>query len=70
LQHGQAFEVVGRNRLSGVVGANPPLTGQEARHPLPFGDMLGVVPIIELAGVDIREIHSRNEHTVCHGFPP
>src|SRR5262249_20049921 len=49
---------------------NPTLQRQKTRHSLAFGDVLGIVPVVELAGVHTREIHRRDQCTLRHGVLP
>ena len=52
--------------MLGVLRADPALTGEKAGHALPLGDVLGVVPIVELVLGDVREIHRRDQNTFRH----
>src|SRR5580698_6626342 len=66
LQNGEAVEVVGRDRLFRILGADPALKRQETRHTLPLGYVFGVVPVVELVGRHIREIHRCNQDALGH----
>src|SRR5215469_9220873 len=68
LQHFDAIEIVSRDRVLGVLGADPALTAQKPGHALPLGNMLEIVPIVELVFGDIRKIHRRDQLTLWHGF--
>jgi len=53
LQYRDVLEIVGRDRLFRVLRADPTLAGQKAGHTLALGDVLGVVPVVELVLGDV-----------------
>ena len=59
----------GSRPTAGGLRADPPLQSQEAGHTLPFGNVLAVVPIIELVVGHTRKIHCRDQCTFRHGRP-
>jgi len=52
--HGDRFSPpIARYRLFRVLRADPTLAGQKAGHTLALGDVLGVVPVVELVLGDV-----------------
>src|SRR6516162_7941684 len=66
LQHIDTIEFVRRHRNLWVVRADPPLAGKKAGHPLPFGNVFEIVPVVELVLGEPAEIDYRNQNAVCH----
>src|SRR5215469_14074648 len=76
LKHRQAIEIVDRDRVLGLehryarrskLDPEPALTAQKPGHAFPLGNVLEIVPIVELVLGDIRKVHRRDQLTFCHG---
>src|SRR5262249_12310118 len=71
LHHIGILEFVGGHRNLWVIRADPPLAAEKTGYPQAFGNMLEIVPVVELVLGNTREIYHRNQNAVRHHpFPP
>jgi hypothetical protein len=70
VQHADRVEVVGRDRDFRVVDADPAMRIDKARHGEAFGDVLGVVPVVEFVLGDVGKLHRRDQQPFRHRFLP
>src|SRR2546426_3171149 len=70
LQHGDGLEIVGRDRAPAVLSADPALAQQKTRHALPFRQVLGVVPVVELVLGGPPDVHRRDQRAFRHWLNP
>src|SRR5262245_5276991 len=66
LQHRDAVEIVGGDRDLAVLHPDPALADEEPRHALPFRQVLGVVPVVELVLGGPRHAHRRDQRALGH----
>src|SRR5262245_2719822 len=66
LKDSDALEVVGGHGDPRILGPEPALAHEEARHALPFGQVLRVVPVVELVLRHLRDAHGRNQRALGH----
>src|SRR4029077_17853196 len=67
-QHVDRVEIVGGDRQGRLLIADPTFTSAEPRNRLALGNVLQIVPIMELVGMRGREIEGGDQQTPAHGI--
>ena len=70
VQHLHRVQVVGGQRDLAALHADPAPAEAEAGHALALGDVLEVVPVVELVLGGVREVHRGDQRALGHGDPP
>ncbi|PYM75497.1 MAG: hypothetical protein DME10_04120 [Candidatus Rokuibacteriota bacterium] len=67
-QHGDRLEIVRGDGDLAILCPDPALAREEARHALPLGHVLRVVPVVELVLGRLPDVHRRDQRPFGHGL--